>query len=157
MRECERETVSLGFAPHCIIPVTDFSHGGGGDRGWISACALTQHRSGDTSRRGRIARFDLIAKHNAGTGGGHTLCRPTVTLSDQLGFALRYRLYPLPPSLHPLSHAELPNLSLFPHPLPQRNLFMPPPQPLPPSTPHPPHRAPHAAALECGSQEMRKA
>lgn len=59
------------FPPRCIIPVTDSSHGGGG-RGWISSCALKQHRSGDTSRRGRIARFDSIAKHNAGTGGTHT-------------------------------------------------------------------------------------
>lgn len=99
------------FPTHCIIPVTDSSHGGGGS-GWISSCALKQHRSGDTSQRGRIARFDWIAKHNAGTGGAHTLCSPTVTLSDQLCFVLRYRLYPLPPSLHPLSRAEQLSLSL---------------------------------------------
>lgn len=145
------------FPPHCIIPVTDSSHGGDGGRGWISSCALKQHRSGDTSQRGRIARFDSIAKHNAGTGGAHTLCSPTVTLSDQLGFILRYRLYPLPPSLHPLSRAEQLSLSLSlsTSSATEESVYS---DPLPPGPPTsaPPTPFPRPPTLQPGSADHRR-
>lgn len=138
------------FPPRCINSVTDSSCGFGG-RGWISSCALKQHCSGDTSWRERIARFDSNAKHNA-----HTVWPNCNTVrSAWLRPALQtLSASSVSPSSFPWRAAESLSLSL---PLStssatEESVYSNSP---PFSTPS--ARPPHAPALECGSQEMRKA
>lgn len=85
---------------------------------------LKQNRSGDTRARGD-------SSHEYTTQCWHRRRTRSVncTLSDWLGVALRYRLYPPSPPSPSFFPCEGEEEALFPHPLPRRNLFI--------STPHP--------------------
>lgn len=115
-RQWECDGFSKHF-PHCIIPVTDFSCGEGVSSSLSNKTVQVTQARGDSS-------------HEYTTQCWHRWRTRSVncTLSDWLGVALRYRLYPLPPSPS-FFLCEAEEEALFPHPLPWRNLFI--------STPHP--------------------